>query len=131
MQPAADLPVMFIASAAAGLGSALAATAAAYIWHRIRKDAKKCEDAMGLIEASIKRRLYHTDGTPIYITFAEFERRQKTCQEHICAEIQELKKELSQMDKKREAARDAADERYMRLIEFVGRVEQFMRNNNT
>lgn len=124
MQQAADITIVL-----AALGSALAAAASGYIWHRIKKDVQKCEDAMDIVEDSIKRRLYRSDGTPIYITCVEFEKRQKSCQDYICAEIRELRDGLEKMDAKREAAREESDKRYNILMQFVGRVEQYMQSN--
>jgi hypothetical protein len=121
MQPAAEITIIL-----AAFGSALAAAAAGYIWYRIKKDVQKCEDAMSIVETGIKRRLYNQDGTPIYVTYAEFEKRQKACQDHICAEIRELREGLEKMDARREAARNDSERRYNLLMQFVGRVEEYM-----
>lgn len=67
----------------------------------------------------LKKRLYHDDGTTVYLPRSEFERIQIETQRAYCRKVDDILEKLKDMDKSREEARE-------KWLPIIGRMEGHM-----
>lgn len=99
-----------------------------------REKIKELNDAISALSTRLQNALYGTDGVTIYTPRKICEMMRQECEENFTDKVEELK--VTMKDNKQEITQkldrslEMVNNQYVSLMQFVGRVEEFMKNSD-